>query len=138
MARSSRNKARTRATIKLLKLLRRRPLPLRALVKAIAAEPSLIRRVLNAAAAEGAFRAPDIESAVVLLGAERLRRALLQQESQPDREGHGGKRLRQRPAQSKEGELQALRKAIANDRYRVDPRDIAAAMLRDLKLAELN
>jgi hypothetical protein len=119
--------------MKLLKLLRRRPLPLRALVNAIVAERSLVLLVLGAAAAEGAIAPADVEAAVVLLGADGLRQALLKQESQPGRDARGGGRPRRRAAGTNDGRLRALRKAIASDQYLVDTRAVAAAMLRDLE-----
>ena len=132
MAPPKRNrKSRTHALAKLLKLLRRRPLPLRALVKTILSDPHLLVLVQSAAAAEGAI-ALDVESAVVLLGAAGLQRAVAKQKSQPNGEGTGCECPRRRPARANAGRLRALRQAIADDRYRVDPHAVAAAMLREL------
>jgi hypothetical protein len=131
MATKHNRKSTTSATARLLRLLWRRPLPLRALVKTIVSDPPLLALVLAAAAAEGAI-ALDVESAVVLLGAEGLRRALAKQKSQPNGETSGCERPRRRPARANAGRLRALRQAIADDRYQVDPRDVATAMLREL------
>jgi hypothetical protein len=137
MAPPKRNrKSRTHATAKLLKLLRRRPLPLRALVKTILSDPHLLVLVQSAAAAEGAI-ALDVESAVVLLGAEGLRRAVAKQKSQPNGEIGGCERSQLRPARANAGRLRALRQAIASDRYRVNPCDVATAMLRELERTPL-
>lgn len=137
MTRTRRNrKSSTNAAARLLRLLRRRPLPLRALVKTIVSDPHLLALVLAAAGDEGAI-ALDVESAVVLLGAEGLRRALAKQKSQPNGEGTGCECPRRRPARANAGRLRALRQAIADDRYRVDPHAVAAAMLRELDRTHL-
>src|ERR1043166_9712088 len=121
MARPKRNrKSNTSAKTKLLRLLGRRPLPLRALAKTIVSEPSLLVRVLSAAAAEGT-PTPDVDTAVVLLGADGLRRTLAKPKSQPNHEVSGCKCPRLRPARANADRLRALRRAIADDRYQVDP-----------------
>lgn len=101
----------------LLGLLERRPLPLRALVKTVASDPALTALVLASAAEEGATRPLHVESAIVLLGAEGLRSALARKTARST--------LRAR-------NLRTLREAIAGNRYRVNPRAIAAAMLDEL------
>lgn len=108
---------------RLLELLQHRPLPLRKLVKAIAANPSLVSLVMRAAASECSVPPPDIETAVVLLGTDGLRDALakpLWRGSKAASKPHAG-------------HLQALRRAITHNRYRIDPHAVAAAMLRELK-----
>jgi hypothetical protein len=114
---------------RLRQLLRRRPLPLRRLVKEITADPALVTVVLGAAADESGTRLHDVESAVVLLGAEGLRAALARR---AEFSLTGGE-ARRRGGGPHAGRMQALRKAIAGDRYRVHPRAIAAAMLRELR-----
>ena len=113
---------------RLQRLLQQRPLPLRTLVKAISADPALAALVLRVAADQCCVPPADVESAVVLLGAEGLRDALA---PLPAR---GNKAVaKPRTTLPNAGRLRAIRKAIANHQYRVDPHAVAAAMLRELE-----
>lgn len=134
MGRSSRKQKALRANAApLLKLLRQRPLPLRALVTAIASDPVLVSLVLRAAGTECATPPGDVESAVVLLGAEGLRGALARQDSPRNAKQRGGEPARRRPVGPTAGRLRRLRQAITRDQYRVNPRALAAAMLREFE-----
>ena len=115
------------------KLLRQNPLPLGELVTAIQRDPALTSFVLRAARREPSMLPPDLESSIVLLGAEGVRGTLQRaarsrrSKAKPARVSTGG------PAHPDQKKLRVLEKVLALDRYRVDPRSIAAAMMRELK-----
>jgi hypothetical protein len=115
------------------KLLRQRPLPLGELVAAIQRDPALASLVLRAASGERSMLPPDLESSILLLGAEgvrgALKRAARSRRRRPKPKGASGGR----PPHPDQKKLRVLQKALAVDRYRVDPRSIAAAMMRELE-----
>ena len=109
----------------LLRLLRRPPLPLRELVRIIDSDPTLMSTVMRAARAECASGPPDLESAIVLLGADRLRTLAQTAARAIPRRNKAVLPTRRR--------MRALRKAIDTGSYPVSTRAVAAAMLRDLE-----
>ena len=97
-------------------------------MKTLTRDAGLTSLVLRAAAAERAAITPDLGTAIVVLGAARLR-GLIGSES---RVARATSPLR-RGKRGESSKLQALKKAIAGDQYRLDPVAIAHAMLRKLE-----
>jgi anti-sigma28 factor (negative regulator of flagellin synthesis) len=129
----------TEAARTIRKLLRQNPLRLAELQHAIASHAGLASSVLRAAAAEQPV-APDLESAIVLLGAEGIRMALARSANQAKL---SAKRQRRRKASAAPTDtamppataerIRVLRAALARNVYRIDPKNLAAAMLRELE-----
>jgi hypothetical protein len=116
------------------KLLRQRPLPLGELVAAIQRDPALASFVLRAASGERSMLPPpDLESSILLLGAEGVRGALERAARSRRRRPKPKGASAGRPPHPDQKKLRGLQKALAVDRYRVDPRSIAAAMMRELE-----
>ena len=109
----------------LLRLLQRQPLPLHDMVRTIACDAAMLSLVIRAAAAESASLPPDLESAIVLLGADGLR--TLAESAAP------WIPRRSKPVLPTRRRMRALRKAIGTGYYLVSTRAVAAAMLRDLE-----